>query len=146
MKCYCCQDGNLTNFACIECQNVICFKCINEVMKNNIDTKRIKICNTCITKHKYKSYINLETPELKRDLENGLLTKCEFCLNIWDGCAQCDCDERYECMNMQENKNYNNYKKYLPNLPNFSNFINFELYPKDKTIDVKSSISASEMV
>ena len=33
MKCFCCQDGNLTNFACNECQNIICFKCINELKK-----------------------------------------------------------------------------------------------------------------
>ena len=134
MKCFCCQDGNLTNFACNECQNIICFKCINE-LKNNIDTQKIKICNTCVTKPKYKKYINLETPELKRDLEQGL--------NIWDGCAQCDCDERYECMNMQENKNYNSYMNYLPN---FSKFINFELYPKDTVIDIKTDSCASEMV
>ena len=81
--------------------------------------------------------------ELKRDLEQGILTKCEFCLNIWDGYAQCDCDERFECMNMQENKNYNSYINYLPN---FSKFINFELYPKDTIIDVKSDKCASEMV
>ena len=74
MKCFCCKDGNLTNFACNECQNIICFKCINE-LKNNIDTTKIKICNTCVTKSKYKNYINLVTPELKRDLEQGILTK-----------------------------------------------------------------------
>ena len=142
MKCFCCKDGNLTNFACNECQNIICFKCINE-LQNNIDTQKIKICNTCVTKSKYKNYINLVTPELKRDLEQGILTKCEFCLNIWDGYAQCDCDERFECMNMQENKNYNSYINYLPN---FSKFINFELYPKDTIIDVKYDKCASEMV
>ena len=142
MKCFCCKDGNLTNFACNECQNIICFKCINE-LKNNIDTPKIKICNTCVTKSKYKNYINLVTPELKRDLEQGILTKCEFCLNIWDGYAQCDCDERFECMNMKENKNYNSYMNYLPN---FSKFINFELYPKDTVIDIKTDSCASEMV
>ena len=41
MKCFCCKDGNLTNFACNECQNIICFKCINE-LKNNIELLVLK--------------------------------------------------------------------------------------------------------
>ena len=121
MKCFCCQNENLKNFTC------------NELMKNNIDIKKIKICNTCITKPKYKNYINLETPELKRDLDQGILTKCEFCLNILDGFAKCACNERSECNNIKENNIYNNYINYLPN---FSNFINFNLYPKDITFDI----------
>lgn len=142
MKCFCCKDGNLINFQCNECQNPICFKCINKLVKDDIDIKNIKICNLCITIPKYKNYINLESLDQKRDLEKGLLTKCEYCLNIWDGHAQCDCNERYEYNYIQQNKmkKSNNYKDF------FSNLINFDFYEKDTVIDIKPDNCVYEMV
>jgi hypothetical protein len=144
MKCFCCKDGNLINFQCNECQNPICFKCINKLVKDDIDIKDIKICNFCITAPVYKNYINLETTHQKRDLEKGLLTKCKYCLNIWDGFAQCDCNERYkyeyEIIQQNKNKESNIYKDF------FSNLINFDLYQKDTVIDVNPDSSVCEMV
>ena len=142
MKCFCCRDGNIINFQCYECQNLTCFKCINKMMKNDTEIENIKICNICITTPKYKNYINLETPNQKKDLEEGLLTQCEYCLNIWDGCAQCDCDERYEYEYTQKMKNEesSNYKNLI------SNFINYNLYQKDKVLDSKVDNCVCEMV
>ena len=130
MKCYCCRDNNTKNINCIDCSNIVCFKCINELIPKNTNwniLEKIKVCNKCITNTKYDSYTNLMTPDLKRDLEEGLQFQCEYCLNIWDGNAQCDCIERIEYNDMIEDKNENIFTNNYNTFKNqFYNYIDLE--------------------
>ena len=112
--CGCCSNQNLKNIYCDDCKKYVCNNCIHILMKNeNIkldfytkrDKFKIKICKICLPKKKYEDYNTTLTETIKRDIEEGLLTQCEYCLNIWDGHAQCNCPEYWEYIEQIENLN-----------------------------------------
>jgi hypothetical protein len=114
MKCSCCSNGNIKNIDCDDCKKIVCNNCIHLLIKNeNVKlysyTKedKIKICKTCLPKKIYQEYSTTLTEIIKRDIEEGLLIQCEYCLNIWDGHAQCNCSEYWEYMEQIENTNVN---------------------------------------
>ena len=112
MSCTKCYSKFIKEHACNECSQYCCKKCINELIHtrstNNNLKKEIKLCTKCINNIKYRNYTNKYSNKILKDVEEGNLEKCEYCLNIWDGYAQCDCIESHEFneKNILDNKFY----------------------------------------
>tara|TARA_Y200000002_G_scaffold372933_1_gene371353 strand:+ start:3058 stop:3486 length:429 start_codon:yes stop_codon:yes gene_type:complete len=104
---------NLISYFSNCCKNLVCKECIYTWHSEH------QKCIVCRTKNKYiRDYIlnksdknvklienelqeqerhAMENEEYKMkifiELENGTLTQCTYCGNIWDGNAQCNCYE-----------------------------------------------------
>jgi hypothetical protein len=124
-QCHNCTLKNRKLFSCEECQSSFCYKCIQELISarihslRNLNKKEILLCYSCIPKEKYNTYTNKYSQETLDNIENGNLIQCDYCLRVWDGCAQCDCPEYYDYMDQIKNERNTN------NLYKLNNFLPF---------------------
>jgi len=114
--CHNCIFQNYKLFSCEECKSSFCYQCIQELIftrsisLRNPNKKEILLCKICISNKKYNEYTNKYCQEILDDIENGNLIQCDFCLHVWDGCAQCNCIESDEYNEELNNQNDHNYK------------------------------------
>ena len=143
-QCHNCNFKNRKFFSCEECHSSFCYKCIHELISSrtfslrNQNKKEIRLCNTCISNKKYNSYTNKYCQETLDNIENGNLIQCDYCLRVWDGCAQCDCPEYYEYMDQLNNQSDSNNHYNLNNLLPFMQQT-FSHFTSSNTIDNKTS-------